>query len=842
MPDHLCYNASVSEPRRYQKTSSGPARPQAGGGKPAAKPAPGRSAPAARSARPDPGAKKPASGPAQRGQAASPRKPAQPGKPGLFSRVKGLFSRKPAPPAGKGLPPKPPAEGLSLDRKLDILGVFLIFIGLPTLLSLLSTNRSASTGGWLNLLGQIFGWGVYLFPVTLIMLGLWLVLRSFSRIPSISIERLFGGALLYANFLVVLQFFAFPQSSAQSYTLAEAGKGGGFTGAFLYETLNGSLGLGGLWVAVAAAAVIGLALILDVAVADLFKWLPPLILRLQDWYDDWSTRQKETPARRPALTIQHAAGGPSKGAAPAAETESGAPAAAGAAAAAAASVVQGVPGSEPVWVLPQIEEILDPGEESDHDDEADRARAAIIEETLTSFGAPVNVIEINRGPTITQFGVEPDFIESRGGRMRVRVSKIVALADDLALALSARAIRVQAPVPGKGFVGIEVPNEGKNLVALRDVLESEAMKRLKTPLRFALGQDVAGNAVAADLSAMPHLLIAGATGSGKSVAVNAIITCYLLNNSPDDLRLIMVDPKRVELTGYNGIPHLLAPVVVDMDRVVAVLQWVLREMDARYHKLADVGTRNITEYNNKITARGQKKMPRLVVIIDELADLMMLAPEDTERTLTRLAQLARATGIHLILATQRPSVEVVTGLIKANIPARIAFAVASNTDSRVILDQPGAERLLGRGDMLFQAPDSPAALRLQGVWVSDTEIQRLVQYWQMQASGAGQAAAPVSGEPVDGLPAGVPLKQMPLWEEVEEEEKDTLYDEAVDLARRQARASISMLQRRLRIGYTRAARLIERMQEKGIIGTEASAQGFEILDYGPTAPPADADN
>ena len=493
----------------------------------------------------------------------------------------------------------------------------------------------------------------------------------------------------------------------------------------------------------------------------------------------------------------------------------------------------------PQWVLPPIEQILDEGGEVNYNDELDLQRAQLIEETLASFGAPARVVEINRGPTITQFGVEPDFVEIRGGRMRVRVGKIAALADDLALALSARTIRVQAPVPGKGFVGIEVPNDEIALVALRDLIESEAFKRLKSPLRIALGLNVSGNAVAADLSVMPHLLIAGATGSGKSVCVNSLICCLLANNTPDDLRLVMVDPKRVELTGYNGIPHLLAPVVVELERVVTVLQWVTREMDMRYHKLAEAGCRNIQEYNNKIAPRGEKRLPFLVVIVDELADLMMLAPDETERTVTRLAQLARATGIHLVIATQRPSVDVVTGLIKANFPARIAFAVASGVDSRVILDQPGAERLLGRGDMLFQAPDSPAPVRLQGVFVSESEIQRLVSYWQGFA-GYIQPAPTAAGGTIDALPPGVPLKQIPLWEDMEEEDGDPMMKEAIDLSRRQGRASISMLQRRLRIGYTRAARLIETMEEKGIVGPPDPGTGTrEILDYGPAAPPAD---
>jgi S-DNA-T family DNA segregation ATPase FtsK/SpoIIIE len=492
------------------------------------------------------------------------------------------------------------------------------------------------------------------------------------------------------------------------------------------------------------------------------------------------------------------------------------------------------------WALPPIEEILLPGNRVEHNGERDQQRAQVIEETLASFGAPAHVVEIKRGPTITQFGVEPDFVASRAGRTRVRVSKIASLADDLALALSARTIRIQAPVPGKGYVGIEVPNDELSLVALRDVIESEAFRRLKSPLRFALGQDVAGNAVAADLAAMPHLLIAGTTGSGKSVCVNSLITCLLAHNTPNELRLIMVDPKRVELTNYNGIPHLLAPVVVELERVVGALQWITREMDQRYHKLAHAAARNIAEYNAKAASLGERTLPHLVVFIDELADLMMLAPDETERAITRLAQLARATGIHLVIATQRPSVDVVTGLIKANFPARVAFAVASGVDSRVILDQPGAERLLGRGDMLFQAPDAPAAVRLQGAFVSDSEIQRMVDYWR-QFGGGGQAAPPAAGGIVDDLPPGIPLKQIPLWEEMAaEENQDPLLNESIDLVRRQGRASISMLQRQFRIGYTRAARLVETMEEKGIVGPPSPGTGTrEVLDYGPAAPPVE---
>jgi S-DNA-T family DNA segregation ATPase FtsK/SpoIIIE len=500
-------------------------------------------------------------------------------------------------------------------------------------------------------------------------------------------------------------------------------------------------------------------------------------------------------------------------------------------------------GGEQIWALPVMEDILESGTDTAADDDFDRKRVKVIEETLHSFGAPAKVVEVNRGPTITQFGVEPGVIEMRSGKTtKVKVGKIASLADDLALALSAKTIRIEAPVPGKGYVGIEVPNEHSALVALRDVMESERFEKLKGSLRLALGQDVSGNAIAADLTAMPHLLIAGTTGSGKSVCVNGIIAALLLQNTPDDLKLLMVDPKRVELTGYNGIPHLAMPVVVDLERVVASLQWVMREMDERYRKFAKGGARNIADHNERAKHNGEKKLPYLIVIIDELADLMMLAPDETERTITRLAQLARATGIHLIIATQRPSVDVVTGLIKANFPARIAFAVASSVDSRVILDQPGAERLLGRGDMLLQSPDAAAPLRMQGVFVSDAEIHRVVRYWK-GARGVEVATPPPADTPV-GLGAiattSSPIRQVPLWDpaqfgepEARPEGEDELLEEAIKAVREMKKASISLLQRRLRIGYTRAARLIDLLEEKGIVGpAESGAKPREVIDFG----------
>jgi S-DNA-T family DNA segregation ATPase FtsK/SpoIIIE len=487
------------------------------------------------------------------------------------------------------------------------------------------------------------------------------------------------------------------------------------------------------------------------------------------------------------------------------------------------------------WTLPDIEVILESGLPDKIDDDFDQQRARLIEETLLAFGAPARIVEINRGPAVTQFGVEPGFVESRGGRRtKVKVSKIASLADDLALALAAQSIRVEAPVPNKGYVGVEVPNAEISLVALRDIILSESFQRIPSKLGLALGRGVAGFPIAADLTAMPHLLIAGTTGSGKSVCINAIVACLLLQSKPDELKFVMVDPKRVELTFYNGIPHLLAPVVVELDRIVPALQWVSREMDDRYRRFAHEGVRNIAEYNQRMSLTGAERMPFLVLVIDELADLMMMAPDETERVITRLAQLARATGIHLVIATQRPSVDVVTGLIKANFPARIAFAVASSVDSRVILDQPGAERLLGRGDMLFQAPDAPAPTRMQGAYVSEPEMSRLLRYWKNAALG-GETTQPVRVEPAETIPDGSPLTQAPLWQELEKEyeDLDELFNEGVAIVREMRRASISLLQRRLRIGYTRAARMIDQMEERGIIGpAQRGSQPREVLDFG----------
>ena len=726
------------------------------------------------------------------------------------------------------MPKAPPPsfwQSLSPERRLDLIGVLLGIAGILILLTLAASSRSALTGGMIRLLSELVGWGVYVLPIGLILFGLWLILRKIERIPPLSLERAVGVIILYGWLLTAMHsVIAAPEMATVA---AQAAAGGGYIGSLFERVLWLGLGLGGLVVTMVAWLLIGLLLVLDVTLIDLFQWTQPAFAKVSallkrpnaaaDSRDGLASSNGYTLLPAPAeaeATVDSVS--PHPEAIGLVRTTTSAP------------VIQ--------WVLPNTKEILDAGNAPAVNEDFIRQRGHLIEETLASFGAPAQIVEISRGPTITQFGVEPLFVETRGGRTRVRVSKIASLADDLALALAAPRIRIQAPVPGHSYVGIEVPNDEMALVALRDIVESETFQRNKTSLRFALGQDVAGHPITANLEAMPHLLIAGTTGSGKSVCVNAMLSCFLLNNTPDDLRLVLVDPKRVELTSYNGIPHLLAPVVVEIERVVGALQWITREMDKRYHDFAKIGARNIADYNARMKVQGGKKLPFLLIVIDELADLMMIAPDETERTITRLAQLARATGIHMILATQRPSVDVVTGLIKANFPARIAFAVASGVDSRVILDQPGAERLLGRGDMLYQAADAAAPARLQGVFVSDHEIQKLTEFWRAQTAQASPYAMP--GPAVDAVPDNVPLKQKPLWEEMESTEGDPLLNEAIDLVRREGRASVSMLQRRMRIGYTRAARLVDVMEERGIVAPpEANSQVRQILDYGPTAPP-----
>jgi len=454
------------------------------------------------------------------------------------------------------------------------------------------------------------------------------------------------------------------------------------------------------------------------------------------------------------------------------------------------------------WALPPLDLLEGSAQYSATPDDLER-KGQIIVDTLSSFGVDAVVKEIKSGPAITRFGLLP----AEG----VKVSRITSLADDVALRLAAASIRVQAPVPGYGMVGIEIPNDTTSVVNLRSILKSDEWTKAKGKLRVALGRDVAGKPIVAELNKCPHLLIAGSTGSGKSVCLNTLIASLLFQATPDELKLVVIDPKMVEMTAYRGIPHLQMPVVTKVDMVLNALKWLTREMERRYELFAQEGVRNIEGHN----AKAREQMPYMVVIIDELADLMMTAPDEVERIICRLAQLARATGIHLVVATQRPSVDVVTGLIKANLPARIAFAVSSQVDSRTILDGVGAEKLLGKGDALYAPSDSAKQIRLQGTFVSDKEINNLVGFWRHQVPAGIKEAVSLAD-----------LEQAAA----EEDETDELMEQARDLVMATERASTSLLQRKLRIGYNRAARLMDLLEAEGLVGPpEGNSRTREVL-------------
>lgn len=464
------------------------------------------------------------------------------------------------------------------------------------------------------------------------------------------------------------------------------------------------------------------------------------------------------------------------------------------------------------WEYPPLSLLSDgPGQKADRGDV--RENAHTIEKTLDSFGIDAKVVEVNPGPAVTQYALKLS--------LGTKVSKITSLSSDLALALAAPTgqVRIEAPIPGRDLVGVEIPNRGLEFVTLKRMLQSESMRKAKSKLAVSLGLDVSGNPVIADIGRMPHVLVAGTTGSGKSVLVNSWICSFLFRTTPQEVRLILVDPKRVELTGYNGVPHLLTPVIVEPDKIISALRWAMSEMDNRYKQFAEVGVRNIDGFNE---LSGFQAMPYIVILIDELADLMVYAPAEVEDAICRLAQMARATGIHLVLATQRPSVDVITGLIKANIPSRIAFNVSSMVDSRVIIDMPGAEKLLGRGDMLFIPPDQSKPSRLQGTFVSEQEVRKVVDFLKSKNVPV-EYTEEVVNQPVAAMRKGG------AGGYAGGDGKDPLFDDALRLICQHDKASASLLQRRLQVGYARAARILDQLEEAGIIGPGEGSKPRDVL-------------
>lgn len=439
------------------------------------------------------------------------------------------------------------------------------------------------------------------------------------------------------------------------------------------------------------------------------------------------------------------------------------------------------------------------------------SKAQKLEETLRNFHVDARVVQVTQGPTITRYEIQP--------AVGVKVNSIVRLADDIALNLEARSIRIEAPIPGKAAVGIEVENDAVTMVRLREIIDSDEFKNSKSKITFAVGRDISGKAIVADLKAMPHLLIAGSTGSGKSVCINSIITSLLYKSTPDEVKLILVDPKVVELGNYNGIPHLLIPVVTDPSKAAAALNWAVAEMTDRYKKFAEAGVRDLESYNEYVRANeeAEKAMPQVVIIIDELADLMMAAPSQIEESICRLAQMARAAGMHLIVATQRPSVDVITGVIKANIPSRIAFAVSSQVDSRTILDMQGAEKLVGKGDMLFNPMGMGKPIRVQGTFVTDSEVHKVIEYVKSQVENQATYNEDILSR----------IERTNVQESMDD--SDDLLPEAIDLVVRSGQASVSMLQRRFRIGYNRAARIVDMMEARGIVGPQDGSRPRQVL-------------
>lgn len=792
---------------------------------------------------------------------------------------------------------KKPTITLNVPKSIirEIYGVFFLGLGIFTILAL-NNNFGIVGEAWVSFLKPIMGWGIYGFPVALLTIAMMYFLSKKIDFP---LSRILGVFLIMLAILSIIHL-SVPMSDV--YSSARAGEYGGYIGFMttfaLLEVLKmGTVGASAIFLVIFLT---GLLLTFQISLLQILAFLKPTLPQIQfNKVDDLKIARADKndqleldnldqdtaeiikkiekmadedfaePAKAaqtenvPTLQIKRAAIGQSSSSELSTETENkGRKIAIKNESAEALTSRPGNDGYQ--WVPPSYDLLVPPVTGVAQDDEllADNARK--IQAKLEQFGLSVTMHEVHVGPTVIQYTLKP--------HEGIKLSKITALKNDLALALAATAVRIEAPIPGKSLVGIEVPNEHRTSVHLREILESKEFAEIKSNLRFPLGRDVAGKPMCGDLATMPHLLIAGATGSGKSVGMNTLILSLLYQNSPQDLRLILVDPKQVELKTYNGLAHLLTPVITDPEKAAIALRWCVAEMNRRYRLLADYGVRNISEYNEIVkdkqieSAEENKdseqtgiikealktaeqnmassgdgldflnenipteeneseqlpqKMPNIVLIIDELADLMMSAGKEVEASICRIAQMARAVGMHLVLATQRPSVDVITGLIKANVPARIAFAVSSQIDSRTIIDSVGAEDLLGRGDMLYLPGGMAKPVRIQGIYVSTKEIERVVNNVKIHGEPSYEdiISPKIASESVQGLPkSGLG----------DEEVGDELYEEALKVVMESRKASASLLQRRLKVGYARAARLLDLMEEKGAIGPVNGAKAREI--------------
>jgi len=682
---------------------------------------------------------------------------------------------------------------LSPETRRGIVTVVFFVVAVVLILSLF--GLAGAVGGFLDtIITYLFGWGRFVSPILFLFLGAALLFPD--RLP-LRGTNILGFVLLILSYSGLLHLSI---SLDEALVAIPEGRGGGYFGYVLSFPFQKLMGFWATIIVLIALTVIGLLLLLNTSLERLLRRrglsLGALGRLGQAWRRDDSLDEDnadESPveideasesASDEGLTVKEIPGILRRSKKVKAPAE--------------------VAARRPMRKIDLPLDLLDKRSSKPVSGDIS-AQSERIQKTLENFNIPVEMGDVQVGPTVTQYTLRP----ADG----VKLSQITSLANDLSLALAAHPIRIEAPIPGKSLVGIEVPNEQVAVVSLREVLESEEFKRRPSNLTMALGKDVSGRSMITNIDTMPHLLIAGATGSGKSVAINTLVLSLLYQNGPDDLKFILVDPKKVELTAYNDIPHLLTPVITEVDKTINALKWVVNEMDRRYRLLSEVGKKNIRMYNSSVLV----KLPYIVIIIDELADLMSVAAADVERIIIRLAQMARAVGIHLVLSTQRPSVDVITGLIKANITSRIAFAVASLMDSRTILDHSGAEKLLGRGDMLFTSAELSKPKRIQGAYITEGEIERVVKHIKAQAKP----------EYINDVTERVAANGLDSNGEMSGE--DDLLEDAKELVWRAQKASASLLQRHLRVGYARAARILDLLEEQGIIGPGDGAKPREIL-------------